>query len=119
MIGRTRLYKWCNRLYPLCVSRAMLAPTVTFLFLLQLFLVLSGTVTFFVFIIAFLVLSGKFPYAHESGHSFIKAFTAVRIIKFGRQFVQPQADFRRNSIVTIYFSCDVLIFVTIRFLTDF
>ena len=71
----------------------MLAPTVTFLFLLQLFLVLSGTVTFFVFIIAFLVLSGKFPYAHESGHSFTKAFISVRIIKLRRQFVQPQADF--------------------------
>ena len=32
---------------------------------------------------------------------FIKAFTALRIIKSRRQIVQPQADIRRNSIVTI------------------
>ena len=51
--------------------------------------------------------------------SFIKSFIAVRIIKSERQFVQPLLDFRRNSIVTIYFCSDVLIFVTIRFLTDF
>ena len=51
----------------------------------------------------YLVLSGEFSYAQESWHRFIKAFIAVRIIKAGRQFVQPQADFRRNSIVTIYF----------------
>ena len=52
-------------------------------------------------------------------YRFFKAFTAVRIIKSKRQIVQPQADFRRNSTVTIYFCSDVLIFVTIRFLTDF
>ena len=46
---------------------------------------------------------------------FFKAFTAVRIIIKSRR----QADFRRNSIVTIYFYSDVLFFVTIRFLTDF
>ena len=68
----------------------------------------------------YLVLSGEFPYAQESGHGFFKAFTAVRIIKSRRQIVQPQAaDFGRNSIVTIYVCSDVLIFVTIRFLTDF
>ena len=70
-------------------------------------------------IMLYLVLSGEFPYAQEPWHRFFKAFTAVRIIKSRRQIVQLQADFRRNSIVTIYFCSDVLIFVTIRFLTDF
>ena len=51
--------------------------------------------------------------------SSIKAFTTVRNIKSRRQFVQPLADFHRNSIVIIYFCSDVLTFVTIRFLTDF
>ena len=57
----------------------------------------------------FLQLSGEFPYfpyAHESGHSFTKAFISVRIIKLRRQFVQPQADFRRHSIVATQFCSD-------------
>ena len=87
---------------------------------------------------ALLLLSGKFPCVEESGHCFfflssktvkfpcalrmsvaiVKAFIAVRIIKPGRQFVQSPADFRRISIVKTYFWSNVLVFVTITFLTD-
>ena len=62
---------------------------------------------------SFLVLSGKFSFACESEHSFIKAFIDVRITKSGRQFVQPQVYFRRNSNITTHLCSDVLLFATI------
>ena len=46
-----------------------------------------------------LVLSGEFPCADETVHYFIKAFTAVRILKARRQFVQPPADFVKFQIL--------------------
>ena len=58
-------------------------------------------------VIEFPQLSGEFPYACESGPV---AVIAVRMIKSGPQFVQPQADFRGNSIVTTHFCSDVWVF---------